>query len=157
MKLYKNKDTKRWREERKEWMTGLKTKNGALQRDKLKMGIGKNERMMESQRDGEWWSANVKLWEMWRDGEWERQGWHKNEWRREAGEKVWGCCCIAASLLMQHVPLHAQFFPCFFFLLHLILSSSLTHSGHNLTFSHFVGYALARLNGEEFTAEFFVK
>lgn len=30
-------------------MTGLKNKNGALQRDKLKMGIGKNERMMEAQ------------------------------------------------------------------------------------------------------------
>lgn len=34
-------------------MTSLKNKNGALQRDKLKMGIGKNERMMESQRDSD--------------------------------------------------------------------------------------------------------
>lgn len=33
-------------------MTSLKNKNGALQRDKLKMGIGRNERVMEAQREG---------------------------------------------------------------------------------------------------------
>lgn len=31
----------------------LKNKNGSLQRDKLKMGIGKNERMMEAHRERE--------------------------------------------------------------------------------------------------------
>lgn len=31
----------------------LKKKNGSLQRDKLKMGIGKNERMMEAHRERE--------------------------------------------------------------------------------------------------------
>lgn len=34
-------------------MTGLQNKNGALQRDKLKMGIWKTEKMMEAQRESE--------------------------------------------------------------------------------------------------------
>lgn len=34
-------------------MTGLENKNGALQKDKLKMGIEKNERMMEAHRERE--------------------------------------------------------------------------------------------------------
>lgn len=97
MKLYKNKDTKRWREERKEWMTGLKNKNGALQRDKLKMGIGKNERMMESQRDRDWWNANNELWEIWRDWD-EKDG---ADIKTNGGEKR-GRKCEAAGALLLH-------------------------------------------------------
>lgn len=82
--------------ERKEWMTSLKNKNGALQRDKLKMGIGRNERVMEAQREGviECEQSTEKDMERL---ERKRSGWHRNGWRREAGRK-----CEAAGALLLH-------------------------------------------------------
>lgn len=81
-------------------MTGLKNKNGALQRDKLKMGIGKNERMMEAQRERERESDRTLTMQRERDMErLERKRWcrHRNEWRRDAGRK-----CEGAGALLLH-------------------------------------------------------
>lgn len=79
-------------------MTGLKNKNGALQRDKLKMGIGKNERMMGAQRD----SGSDRMLTMHRerygkiggekDGDQRRR-----KWRRGAERK-----CEAVGALLLH-------------------------------------------------------
>ena len=105
-------------------MTGLKNKNGALQRDKLKMGIGKNERMMEAQRDRE----GDRMLTMHRETdmkrlERERQSLTDVQWRRmEQGESVRRLvhCCFIVDATPACLPLHTRYLSPPFSLTHLL-------------------------------------
>lgn len=84
-------------------MAGFKSKNGALQGDKLKMGTGKNERMTEAYRERRAGTGALHGERYEEEEDREREGWRMEERSRE---NVSGHCCIAASLLMQRLPLH---------------------------------------------------
>lgn len=109
-------------------MTGLKNKNGALQRDKLKMGIGENERMTEAQRD----TGSDRVLTMQRDRYGEIRGRRmKADTQANGGEievvMVHRCFIVDAALASAR-PISPSF----------SLAHSLTHS---LTYSHTISFS----------------